>query len=193
MRFGARDYDAETGRWTTKDPIGFRGGDTNLYAYVENDPVNWRDPWGLLDSKGSWYAGVGGGFKVKVTSKGVSVCLEVGLGLGGGGAYDSSDLDREGTSVVLEATGKAGFMSVGAKGQLDDCGRWTEEGKVCVGPFCLKQTKAKPGEEVPDPDIEVKIVDGKGKEIDGFKNAFEDAGVKLEGKIAAQSCLQFNP
>jgi RHS repeat-associated protein len=40
VRFGARDYDAESGRWTTKDPIGFLGGDANLYAYVLNDPVN---------------------------------------------------------------------------------------------------------------------------------------------------------
>jgi RHS repeat-associated protein len=47
-RFGARDYDAETGRWTTKDPIRFAGGDTNLYGYVLNDPVNWVDPLGLL-------------------------------------------------------------------------------------------------------------------------------------------------
>ena len=29
-RFGARDYDAETGRWTAKDPILFNGGDPNL-------------------------------------------------------------------------------------------------------------------------------------------------------------------
>jgi RHS repeat-associated protein len=33
-RFGARDYDAETGRWTAKDPISFAGGDFNLYGYV---------------------------------------------------------------------------------------------------------------------------------------------------------------
>ncbi|MBK9610008.1 RHS repeat-associated core domain-containing protein [Candidatus Amarobacter glycogenicus] len=33
VRFGARDYDPQTGRWTAKDPIGFAGGDTNLYAY----------------------------------------------------------------------------------------------------------------------------------------------------------------
>lgn len=26
VRFGARDYDATTGRWTCKDPIGFGGG-----------------------------------------------------------------------------------------------------------------------------------------------------------------------
>ncbi len=45
-RFGARGYDAYTGRWTAKDPIGFAGGDTNLYGYVLNDPVNWVDPSG---------------------------------------------------------------------------------------------------------------------------------------------------
>ncbi|MCP4721003.1 MAG: DUF4329 domain-containing protein, partial [Desulfobacteraceae bacterium] len=47
VRFGVRDYDAEIGRWTAKDPIGFGGGDANLYAYVLNDPVNLVDPLGL--------------------------------------------------------------------------------------------------------------------------------------------------
>ncbi len=47
VRFGARDYDAETGRWTAKDPIGFDGGDTNLYGYVVSDPVNGVDPLGF--------------------------------------------------------------------------------------------------------------------------------------------------
>ncbi|MGH8467797.1 MAG: RHS repeat domain-containing protein [Gammaproteobacteria bacterium] len=47
VRFGARDYDPETGRWTAKDPIRFSGGDTNLYGYVLNDPLNFVDPLGL--------------------------------------------------------------------------------------------------------------------------------------------------
>jgi RHS repeat-associated protein len=47
VRFGARDYDAETGRWTAKDPILFAGRQANLYAYVNNDPLNRRDPDGL--------------------------------------------------------------------------------------------------------------------------------------------------
>jgi RHS repeat-associated protein len=45
-RFGARDYDAFTGRWATKDPILFLGDETSLYGYTLNDPVNWADPWG---------------------------------------------------------------------------------------------------------------------------------------------------
>jgi RHS repeat-associated protein len=47
-RFGVRDYDAETGRWTAKDPIRFAGNDVNLYEYVLGDPVNMMDPSGLL-------------------------------------------------------------------------------------------------------------------------------------------------
>jgi RHS repeat-associated protein len=47
VRFGARDYDAQTGRWTARDPIGFRSGQTNLYVYAGADPINWIDPSGL--------------------------------------------------------------------------------------------------------------------------------------------------
>jgi RHS repeat-associated protein len=46
-RFGARDYDAFTGRWTTKDPTGFGGGDPNLFGYALNDAVNSSDSLGL--------------------------------------------------------------------------------------------------------------------------------------------------
>ncbi len=48
-RFGYRDYDAYTGKWTAKDPIGFSGGDSNLYGYVLGDPVNFVDPTGLFE------------------------------------------------------------------------------------------------------------------------------------------------
>jgi RHS repeat-associated protein len=49
VRFGFRDYEAETGRWTCKDPIGFIGG-MNLYNYVAGNAVNKTDQFGLLSS-----------------------------------------------------------------------------------------------------------------------------------------------
>jgi len=66
VRFGARDYGAEVGRWTAKNPIGFAGADPNLYGYVLNDPVN---EWGrccLLafspKGMGAWWCSSWGGF-----------------------------------------------------------------------------------------------------------------------------------
>ncbi len=47
VHFGARDYDPLTGRWISRDPILFAGGDSNLYGYVLNDPINLLDPLGL--------------------------------------------------------------------------------------------------------------------------------------------------
>jgi RHS repeat-associated protein len=49
VRFGARDYELVTGRWTQKDPIRFMGGSANLFVYVRNAPVNQTDPTGLRD------------------------------------------------------------------------------------------------------------------------------------------------
>jgi RHS repeat-associated protein len=46
VRFGARDYDAEIGRWTSKDPLLFEAGDVNLYGYVRGDSVSLSDPSG---------------------------------------------------------------------------------------------------------------------------------------------------
>jgi uncharacterized protein RhaS with RHS repeats len=36
-----------TGSWLSQDPIGFNGGQTNLYGYSINDPVNFVDEDGL--------------------------------------------------------------------------------------------------------------------------------------------------
>lgn len=44
----ARYYDPEVGRFISEDPIGFDGGDVNMYAYVRNNPVNFNDPNGEL-------------------------------------------------------------------------------------------------------------------------------------------------
>lgn len=70
VRFGERDYDPYAGRWTTKDPIGFGGGDPNLYVYAAGDPVNLTDPSGLIST-------------LNVCLRNPALCAEAGI-LGGG-------------------------------------------------------------------------------------------------------------
>lgn len=44
--YRARYYHPGLQRFISQDPIGFGGGDVNLYTYVRNNPVNWIDPHG---------------------------------------------------------------------------------------------------------------------------------------------------
>ena len=52
-----RWYDPEIGRFISEDPIGFAGGDINLYGYVGNNPLSFTDP------SGNYACGAGGGDK----------------------------------------------------------------------------------------------------------------------------------
>ena len=94
IRFGYRDYDPETGRWTARDPIGFAGGDTNLYGYVLGDPINFIDPDGLmaLPVLPQWFvdgaAGLGDGIIAGLTL-GLVDAGDIRSGLGIDGAVDT--------------------------------------------------------------------------------------------------------
>ena len=44
--YRARYYHPGLQRFISEDPIGFNGGDVNLYGYVGNDPLNLIDPLG---------------------------------------------------------------------------------------------------------------------------------------------------
>ena len=43
----ARYYDPQIGRFISQDPLGFAGGDINLYLYGHNNPLRFIDPLGL--------------------------------------------------------------------------------------------------------------------------------------------------
>ena len=47
VRFGFRDYHPLVGRFTAKDPVGYTGGDNDLWDYCVDDPVSCSDPLGL--------------------------------------------------------------------------------------------------------------------------------------------------
>jgi uncharacterized protein RhaS with RHS repeats len=168
---GVRDYDPETGRWTSKDPLFFAGGSMNLYEYAGSDPVNRADPTGLY----GFTVEVSFGFvQVGVTygsDAGVSGSVQVGVGSPGVNISGNSSpfvpvnaqegfLSRD-AKVTLE--GKAGLsvgelagISVGLTSEeLKDkygyyCGEFDTpqvKGEVCLLGFCL-DTKGDVKDEV---------------------------------------------
>ncbi|MDD2450598.1 RHS repeat-associated core domain-containing protein [Sulfurovum sp.] len=102
-RFGYRDYDATTGKWTAKDPIGFKGEDSNLYAYVWEDPINWTDPLGLYSDP-------------RLNGRGVPRAM------GGDGGISDAVAARNGiiaTPFLMAAGLTAGISTIGPVATLD--------------------------------------------------------------------------
>jgi len=119
-RFGARDYDANTGRWRVKDPIRFNGGDMNLYGYVFADPVNFIDQNGLWSVSVSGYAGVGGGFTFgRSFNDGQGfLSIQFGFGLGGGASFDPQG-GRPGSSSHDDCNGGGSGLGLFAGANLN--------------------------------------------------------------------------
>ncbi len=54
----ARYYDVAIGRFMSQDPMGFAGGDIDVYRYIGNSPTNCTDPTGRCTLYGLyiiWY------------------------------------------------------------------------------------------------------------------------------------------
>jgi RHS repeat-associated protein len=125
VRFGLRDYDPAAGRWTSRDPAGYQGGQLNLYAYVDGDPVGLRDASGLGVVVGSsLFAGIGFDAEIAISSKGMSACIGVGIGTPGGsiGVKTGDPKSRSGLYTAGEVGAKVGDYGVGAGFEIDPCG-----------------------------------------------------------------------
>lgn len=75
VRFGARDYDPEVGRWMARDPILFDGGQSNNYAYANGDPVNEIDPIGKNPAAAIAGVGVWTQVEIGLTTIDIADCV----------------------------------------------------------------------------------------------------------------------
>ena len=113
VEFGCRWYDAETGRWISKDPILLEGG-WNVYAFCDNDPVNRTDPTGedftdVMFTASDFFAGFGDTISFGATKLFREVVYpELGL-------TDMTDMSS-GAYAVGEYSGVAYDIALGAAG-----------------------------------------------------------------------------
>lgn len=106
VRFGARDLDTSTGRWTAPDPLGIAGGSANLYEYVGSDPVNRSDVAGTscdyLSIGVTYGGGIGpayGGGSIGLATAGGQIgtysTFGTGVGFGAGGGIGIQCMDKD--------------------------------------------------------------------------------------------------
>ena len=168
VRFGLRDYDPMAGRWTARDPILFDGGQANLYVYVGNNPVGFRDPFGLWCVGASAYVGLGAGAELCCSNGRCSVCGEAGFGAGGSISVGSGDTKKTGNNVIADAEAGCGPLKIGANCAYN----------YKCGVKCGASASAGPYK-----------IDSSG-DIQASASDFE-TGCKAEAKLAAQTCFEF--
>ncbi len=181
VHMGWRDYDPAAGRWTSRDPGLFNGGQVNVYVYVSNNPVSFWDPLGLFSFGMSAYEGIGGGFKISwVPGKGFSTCFEIGIGLGGGiDVNPTGGLDKTDVSSVFELGGNAGPLGISLQAKHGEkCGD-SFGAKVTAGPFSYDTSSGFSAGG---------SVDDLGKTMNQIANSTKVGAV---GKMAAEVCTRW--
>ncbi|MGA9724026.1 MAG: RHS repeat-associated core domain-containing protein, partial [Candidatus Binatus sp.] len=129
--YRARYYQPTFQRFIAQDPIGFRGGNENLYGYGLNDPTNAVDPTGLwtfsIGFTGNYQIGnVGNGtFSIQLAVDGsgnVALTVTGGGGLSGmvGGDQASGGLSigLSNAKTVCDLSGPFGNFNIGGGAEV---------------------------------------------------------------------------
>ena len=101
--YRARTYGPNIGMFLQADPIGYVGGDFNIYAYVSNDPFGWGDPSGLTGTQAM------GRLSTGTAATSVSAMTYVGMGATSAAGSILNNLRLIGQSPLDIGQDKNGF------------------------------------------------------------------------------------
>jgi RHS repeat-associated protein len=147
--YRGRYYSPVLQRFISEDSYGFAGGDVNLYAYVANRPVSYRDPSGhfaalvlpvagcLGGMAGAWAGNAMGGRKTTWPDLASGCGVGIGIGLGaaaagwgaaagaadaaaGAGAAAEAEAAETATTTVVHYTNEAGARAISESGFLQE-------------------------------------------------------------------------
>jgi len=157
LRLGARDYDAVTGRWASKDRRRFRGRSTSLYEYAKSDPLNMVDSDGRNPVPAVLAIGAAGG-------------CAAGIGLRH--HFDASELDEDLTEIQErgELIDFLGETIEGLQGLIDRCRDPEERAVLEANKAEIKKLRKDLTESMLDP--------VKDDIADSIKNTFIDIGLQ---------------
>ncbi len=96
--YGYRWYIPELGRWTTKDPIDYKGGTLNIYRFCGNNPLDIVDKYGLCGNK-STVASTVASILGKIWN---SPNTAIGLIWGGIGMIGGADVNLDNNAIQFE-------------------------------------------------------------------------------------------
>ncbi len=192
VRFGLRDYDPASGRWTARDPAAFGGSQANLYAYVGSNPVDVVDPSGLFAYGLTVCDLVCVGTKLSLTRDGLSACAELGFGSGSSTVIDPmSGLDENGFSLEGKISAKISVISAEMGFEASECANIKPKAQICVGPVCEKVGKTNTlGDDLLKPKGKISLEADKNDGSVKAKNPLAGSEAKVSAKIAAKVCQQ---
>jgi len=138
--YRARYYDPQLGRFLSQDPIGFNGGDQNLYRYGFGNGINNTDPFG--------FRGKGGAVKDALSDFGEG--FKDGFTGGPPGDFPQNK------SLAEKAGEKAGEMTRDAIGDAiaDEIGDSVED-KIDNAKDALERARERMNEPNPEPPMEI--------------------------------------
>jgi len=111
--YRARYYSPTLQRFISEDPAGFAAGDLNLYAYVGDNPIDWRDPLGLDRAADDFLDDLQLGLDIVGFIPGVGDVLDLvnaGISLGRGD-YLGAGLSAAAAIPIIGSAGGAGRIA----------------------------------------------------------------------------------